>query len=121
MIKKLRIEALEKRELLSVCVWDGGNATNHFWTSPDNWVGGVTPIAGDSLVFPQATDKLTSLNDFPSGTTFDNITIEANYKLPNELPKANTITVKSNSTFETSQIFATALVVESGGNFQNYF
>jgi autotransporter-associated beta strand protein len=73
--RTLRVEPLEDRSLLSVCLWDGGGSTTN-WNNADNWVNQsqqhVAPIAGDSLIF-QGTGVSTN-NDFPAGTTFETIT-----------------------------------------------
>jgi autotransporter-associated beta strand protein len=75
------VEVLEGRLLLSTCVWDGGvdgsgtpwSDTN--WSSPQNWVGDVAPVAGDDLQFPAGSLQLTANNDFPAGTVFNSIAI----------------------------------------------
>jgi uncharacterized repeat protein (TIGR01451 family) len=53
-------------------IWDGGGSDNN-WTTAANWVGDVAPAAGDRLVFSGSVRQST-VNDFPSGTTFDEIT-----------------------------------------------
>src|SRR5690349_19589677 len=77
--RRLAVEALEDRLLLSVRVWDGsadGSGVpfgNSNWTSPQNWVGDVAPVAGDSLVFPAAAQQYTTTTTFPAGTAFSSL------------------------------------------------
>ena len=54
--------------------WDGGSAVNSNWTTKENWEGDVVPIAGDNLEFPAGAARLTTSNDFVSGTLFNSIT-----------------------------------------------
>lgn len=42
--------------------WDGGGSDSNFST-PENWVGDVAPVDGDSLVFPAASILQTPYND----------------------------------------------------------
>jgi autotransporter-associated beta strand protein len=72
------VESLEQRQLMATRVWDGGSVTSDAWTNRFNWEGNDAPVAGDSLVFPDSirfTDRGLN-NDFPTGTDFNNITIE---------------------------------------------
>ncbi len=59
-----------------VRVWSGAGV-NNTWTEPANWVGGIAPVAGATLVFPPGAARLTNINLFPPGTTFSNIIIGA--------------------------------------------
>jgi len=52
--------------------WTGGGADDN-WTTPANW-GGIAPSAGDDLVFPGGTPRLSPNNDFGAGTSFNTIT-----------------------------------------------
>src|SRR5262249_53455930 len=76
-----RLEALEDRLLLSTRVWDGtvdgsGVAfTDANWTSAQNWVGDVAPVAGDDLVFPATALQYSTNNDFAPGTVSHSISI----------------------------------------------
>ncbi len=71
-----RFEPLEDRNLLSVCVWDGGSTADSKWTTPENWVGDVAPQAGDDLQFA-GTQRTTTQNDFTAGTSFHSIEFAA--------------------------------------------
>lgn len=53
--------------------WDGTSRDDD-WMSPANWVGGVAPVAGDSLRFPAGAGHLSNSNDFPAGTIFEALT-----------------------------------------------
>jgi len=52
--------------------WTGAGADDN-WTTAANW-GGTAPVAGDDLVFPGGTPRLTPNNDFPVNTSFNSIT-----------------------------------------------
>jgi autotransporter-associated beta strand protein len=56
--------------------WDGGGSDD-FWTTAANWIGEVTPRAGEALVFPDRQSSITNItiNDFPAGTTFRSLSI----------------------------------------------
>lgn len=57
-----------------ICTWTGGGG-NNYWTNAANW-GGTAPVSGDSLVFTGSTRLLTT-NRFAAGTTFSNLTFDA--------------------------------------------
>ncbi len=67
------LEGLEARIALATDTWTG--AVSGSWMTAGNWVGGVAPVPGDDLSFPAAAANLINTNDFPSGTTFNSITI----------------------------------------------
>lgn len=73
-------EQLESRELLAVRIWDGGAVSNN-WTSANNWVGNVAPVAGDDLVFPASASDKTADNTYVNGTLFNSITMGGGYTL----------------------------------------
>jgi len=51
--------------------WTGAGADNN-WTTAANW-GGTAPVAGDDLVFPGGTPRLSPNNDFAANTLFNSI------------------------------------------------
>lgn len=55
--------------------WDSGGADDN-WSTPQNWVGDVAPVAGDDLLFPPGA-RMGPMNDFPAGTTFNSIIFSA--------------------------------------------
>ncbi len=58
-------------------VWnDGGGATTN-WSTTTDWVGGVAPVSGDSLVFA-GTLGLTNNNNILANTSFGGITFSNN-------------------------------------------
>jgi autotransporter-associated beta strand protein len=65
------VEILEARIAPATRVWTG--ATSTLWSTSANWVGGATPVAGDTLVFPTGAANLTNTNDFAPGTRFQSI------------------------------------------------
>ena len=59
----------------TVRVWSGVNLLSGNWTSAINWDGGVAPLPGDTLLFPDDGLRRTSnTNNYPAGTTFSAIT-----------------------------------------------
>ena len=94
-------EPLEKRELLSVCTWNG-QGTNNKWSTAANWVGNAAPVAGDQLVF-SGTTQTASQDDLAAGTSFQSIEFQnSGFSLSgNNLTVANHITVDSGATNET--------------------
>ena len=94
----LRAEPLETRELLSVCVWDGGGSNNN-WTTAANWVGDAAPVAGDDLQFSGAV-RTSTQNDFTTGTSFATIEFkDSNFSLAgNGFAVTSGITVDSGKT-----------------------
>lgn len=60
----------------SPLVWSGASSAQ--WSQPGNWVGGVAPVAGDSLVFPDGAANLSNTNNLAAGFSVRNIDIQAN-------------------------------------------
>ena len=54
--------------------WNGGGGDDN-WSTALNWVGGVAPVAGDSLIFA-ATTRTTPNNDYTATTSFGSITFD---------------------------------------------
>lgn len=54
-------------------IWSGGGGDAN-WMTGANWQGGVAPLAGDDLFFPDGALQLTNNNNFPIGTAFASIT-----------------------------------------------
>ncbi|AWM39736.1 Extracellular serine protease precursor [Gemmata obscuriglobus] len=62
--------------------WDGGDADDSLWSSPDNWVGDVAPSQPSHLVFPTGALRLTNTNDLAAGSQFSSLTVgDAGYAL----------------------------------------
>ncbi|MFN4261141.1 MAG: beta strand repeat-containing protein [Gemmataceae bacterium] len=72
--RRLELERLEDRLAPATAIWTGA-AGDGLWTTAANWNGGVAPVAGDDLIFPDGAATLTVTNDFTVGTTFSTITI----------------------------------------------
>ncbi len=68
------LELLETRITPSTWTGAGGNAD---WMTPDNWSGDVAPQSGASLDFPAGVSNLATVNNFPTGTQFGSIKIDA--------------------------------------------
>ena len=62
--------------VLSAGAWFGGGPDN-LWSDGSNWSTSYAPDPGDALVF-QATTPVTAINDFPTGTAFQSITLASN-------------------------------------------
>jgi autotransporter-associated beta strand protein len=56
-----------------------GSASN-LWSAAGNW-GGVAPVAGDDLVFPEGAANTTNVNDFAAGTSFASIAVSGAYSI----------------------------------------
>jgi hypothetical protein len=72
----LRLDRLETRLAPAVVDWDGGGADNK-WTTAANWAPDGVPQPGDDLVFPAGVAQLANVNDFPAGTAFHSIRVNA--------------------------------------------
>ena len=64
---------------LETLTWTG--STSGFWSVGANWVGGVAPQSGDSLVFPVVAVRKQATNDFVADTVFGLIRYETNFTL----------------------------------------
>ncbi len=53
-------------------IWDGGDADDSNWYSPDNWMGNVALSPYDTLVFT-GTTRNTNINDIPGVTQFNGL------------------------------------------------
>jgi uncharacterized repeat protein (TIGR01451 family) len=60
--------------IATTVTWDGGGI-NASWTTNNNWVSNLAPIAGDNLVFPAGAAQLTNTNTFVPGRTFGSIQV----------------------------------------------
>jgi autotransporter-associated beta strand protein len=59
--------------------WTGAGATG-FWRDPANWSDNVAPAAGDDLFFRVSAARRNNTNDFPSGTSFNQLDVDgSNY------------------------------------------
>jgi autotransporter-associated beta strand protein len=98
------IEALEGRTLLSTDVWSGFGVDRN-WTDGANWQAGVSPGAGDDLMFPSGAAQTTATNDFAANTTFRSITMNDAYTLQgNALVLTAGISTSASATVSFSQI-----------------
>ena len=64
-----------------------GPTTNNNLSDPGNWVGGVAPVAGDTLVFPSGNQGGSVNNDFGS-IAFDSIQAQSQWNGPENAPRA---------------------------------
>ena len=71
--------------------WDGSSSGN--WNLGANWTDGMTPVAGDDLVFPGGVTRLLVTNDFSPNRAFRSITIQGtNYFLRASAGQTLTVT-----------------------------
>jgi poly(beta-D-mannuronate) lyase len=52
-------------------IWDGGSATDNFWSDQNNW--GGTPISANAVLYFGGNNRLVNTNDTTAGTTYNNI------------------------------------------------
>jgi len=73
-------------------IWTGASATSGNWSTAANWDGGVAPVAGDILSFPETGARKTSnTNNFPAGRTFSTINVfGGGYRL-----RGNSVTISN--------------------------
>lgn len=69
--------------------------TGGLWSDPGNWVGGVAPVDGDSLLFPYASFSHSTWNDI-QGLTVGSVTSEVNFGVSGE-----TVTLMGNLNFQS--------------------
>jgi fibronectin type 3 domain-containing protein len=96
--------------------WDGGSTVDNLWSTPENWVGDVAPMADDYLVFPAGAARLDNVNDYPAGTTFGSITVSGSgYKISNGGNTTPTsIQVQSGAQVEIDKIVTGTLTIGAG-------
>jgi fibronectin-binding autotransporter adhesin len=82
---RLSCEALEDRLTPATHTWTGLGADAN-WTTAANWDIGAPNSADDVLVFPAAAQRLSNVNNFAAGTTFQQLRIDgSNYNLSGNL------------------------------------
>jgi autotransporter-associated beta strand protein len=80
--------------------WTGAGI-NGFWSNPANWSQNVAPVAGDDLFFRVSAARRINTNDFPSGTSFNQVIIDgSNYVMSGS-------SVYLNNTFQDNSYGAT--------------
>ncbi len=85
----------------AVKIWDGGGADGN-WTTAANWVSDVSPVYDDDLVFPAASARFMTNNDFSTTFfSFNSLTIEGgNYSVSgNTLRLTNGLQVNGGTQF----------------------
>jgi fibronectin-binding autotransporter adhesin len=70
--RRISLESLEERMLLSVYHWTGNGSDNN-WTTAANWAEGMAPTAGSALVF-SGTNRLATYNNANAGRFYNSIT-----------------------------------------------
>src|ERR1051325_1279122 len=110
--------------LLSLClparatlrVWSGNGADN-FWNTGAHWTNTSPPVAGDDLLFPAVTLRLSNSNNITAATTFNTLTFSgSNYVingnaltlsagLTNNAPAGMTNTFNCATTLGANQAF----------------
>jgi len=98
LLAALLLLSLQTWTSAALRTWDGGG-TNNNWTTATNWVGDVAPLPGDDLLFPTGKTRLSPINDFPSGTTFNSIIFSGtNYSLDGNSIALNAGIIATNAT-----------------------
>ena len=117
------LELLEVRITPSTDIWVGADSNSNNWTDPLNWVGDVAPVANDELVFPAVADNFDAVNNFPSGTTFNSISVAVSgYTLSGNavnLTQGISTTYSSGTTIDDidTDLVNGAVSIGSGGEF----
>src|SRR4029079_9001831 len=62
-LRRLFVEQLEDRRLLTTVTWNGGDALSDQWSDPDNWLGGLVPVTGDDVLIPVTAGSAEVLFD----------------------------------------------------------
>jgi autotransporter-associated beta strand protein len=71
------LEPLEARVAFSVRTWTG-LGVNHLWSNPNNWQGGIVPVADDDLVFPALNEgSKDSIDNFDRELELRSIRLDA--------------------------------------------
>ena len=73
--RRLIFETLEDKRMLSF-TWSGAGSNNN-WSNAANWVGGVAPGSGASLIF-SGTTRTSTTDDLASGTAINSIELSSN-------------------------------------------
>ena len=95
--------------------WDGGSLVNNLWTTPENWVGDVAPMAGDNLIFPAGAAQLENFNDYPSEIVFGSITVSGSgYNLQGNTYHASNVELQPNTQLEVASVNTGTLTLGVG-------
>lgn len=95
--------------------WSGGGADAN-WMTPGNWVGGVAPQAGDSLIFDGSV-QVGNNNNFPVGTNFAGITVAATSASPTLGGNSINLSGDLNQNRGTTATMNTPFVLQNDVNF----
>jgi autotransporter-associated beta strand protein len=60
------------KRIITTYTWSGLGADNN-WATGANWVGGVAPDSGDSIIFPSGAARQTNTDNIAAGTVFNSI------------------------------------------------
>lgn len=61
-----------------ISIWDG-EGSGYGWLTAANWSNNISPAGGQSLLFPANAAQFNTSNNFPNGTIFNALTVEAAY------------------------------------------
>jgi fibronectin-binding autotransporter adhesin len=93
--------------------WTG--AVSNLWSVGGNWSGGIPPVAGDDLVFPNGAANQTMVNDLPAGLALNSLAFTSGpYSLSgNGIGlsaglSTGTLTISAPITLNANQTFTTA-------------
>jgi hypothetical protein len=92
--RRLRIEALEQRQLLSAVTWTGGGSNSN-WDNPQNWNPQAVPAAADDVVIDTASAAATVAINSGDAESVKSLTTGGNDTLS---ITGGSLTVAANST-----------------------
>jgi len=61
--RRLRLEPLENRHLLTVVLWDGGGGIDQSWHTAANWVGDELPTEDDDVEINVVEDPVIQITE----------------------------------------------------------
>jgi Big-like domain-containing protein len=97
--------------------WSGAGSTGvGQWSLGANWVGGIAPVAGDDLVFPQPVSSSSSNNDLPAGMTFASINVTRFHWMSGNAIQTSGLTIGPSPAYLFASIpISGPVVVQDGG------
>ena len=92
--------------------WDGSESAT--LDDPDNWVAGIAPVAGDSLLFPVGPTQLSVKSFYAANTAFNTVRFTgAGYSLSSEFANKITGGIRANFASGTTKVDGTNLLLSS--------
>ena len=108
--RRLRIEALEQRQLLSTVAWTGGGNDSN-WDNPQNWNTQAVPAAGNDVVIDTGSSAATVTINTGDAESVNSLTTGGNDTLS---ITGGSLTVAANSTLGGSLAMTGGSLTASG-------